>query len=80
MSETHNGNRFVRVVTHWRDPATGESTTFYSRNFLRNTVRRVTSTSIPVYVNPTNPEEYFMDLSPAGRKAVESATSSGGVG
>jgi hypothetical protein len=80
MSETHNGNRFVRVVSEWRDPATGESRTFYSRNFLRNTVRRVTSTSIPVYVDPINAEEYFMDLSPAGRKAVESATSSGGVG
>jgi hypothetical protein len=72
MSETHNGNRFVRVVTEWRDPATGESRTFYSRNFLRNTVRRVTSTSIPVYVDTTNPEDYFMDLSPARRKAVDS--------
>jgi hypothetical protein len=73
MSETHNGNRFGRVVTEWRDPVTGESRTFYSRNFLRNTVRRVTSTSIPVYLDTTNPEDYFMDLSPAGTKAVESA-------
>jgi len=71
LSETHNGNRFERVVTEWRDPATGESLTFYSRNFLRNTARRVSSSCIPVYVDPTNPEDYFMDLSQAGRKAVE---------
>lgn len=62
-TEEHNGNHYVQVVSEWRDPVTDELHIFLSEKFLRDPSYLIRSTSIAVYVDPANFDNYSMDLS-----------------
>lgn len=62
-SEEHNGDHFIQVVSQWRDPVTDELYTFLSEPFGRDPSQRIRSTSISVFVDPRNFENYYMELS-----------------
>jgi hypothetical protein len=55
------------VVSAWRNPETDEVHTFQSDAIRRDPSTFVRTTSIPVFVNPSDLSEYFMDLSSSDR-------------
>jgi hypothetical protein len=52
-----------QIVSQWCDPRTNELTLFYSKNLWFDPSRYVDSKTITVYLDPTNPQNYLMDLS-----------------
>lgn len=70
-SESHDNNRhYVQVVSEWRDPVTDQVYEFLSRDFANDPSERIRSSTIAVFVNPNNFQDYYMDLSSAkARKA-----------
>jgi len=69
-SESHgdNNRHYVRVVSEWRDPVTDQVYEFLSRDFANDPSERIRSSTIAVFVNPNNFEDYYMDLGSSTRK------------
>lgn len=63
-----------RIVSEWRDPKTDEVHSFCSEPSGRDPSTLVRTTTVAVFVNPTNLKEYYMDLSFHATEAKPSST------
>lgn len=72
-SESHNNRHFVRVVSEWRDPMTDRVYEFLSRDFANDPSERIRSSTIAVFVDPNNFEDYYMDLSYSAKTKKDSS-------
>lgn len=58
-----NGSHPYRIFAQWHDAQGNEVHMFRSGSIWYDPTRYITSTSIPVYLDPAKPSRYFMDLS-----------------
>jgi hypothetical protein len=58
-----NGRYPWRIVTQWKNPATGEIHLFHSENLWFDPTAHVTSKQVIVYMDSRNPKRYYIDVS-----------------
>ncbi|MDP5240807.1 DUF3592 domain-containing protein [Uliginosibacterium sp. 31-16] len=58
-----NGANPWRIVCQWQDPKTTKLHMFFSQNLWFNPESRIDRQSIPVFIDPLNPQSYFVDTS-----------------
>lgn len=58
-----NGRSPYRVVTQWQDPASSRLRRFESHNLWFDPTQFIKQKEIKVYVDPSDPQKYYMDLS-----------------
>lgn len=58
-----NGKSPYQIVCQWQNPVTSDLHVFRSGNLWFDPSSHITSDSIPVYINPTNPRQYWVDTS-----------------
>ena len=58
-----NGHYPYRVVAQWLDATTNDLFVFRSDNLWFDPSRFVQDRKIPVYIDPSNPSSYYVDLS-----------------
>jgi hypothetical protein len=57
-----NGRYPFRVLTHWLNPSTSELHIFKSNNLWFDPSSYIKSKKITVFIDPSNPKKYLMDL------------------
>ena len=58
-----NGAYPWRIVTQWKNPATGELHLFHSENIWFDPSAHISSKRITVYLDPANQKKYYVDIS-----------------
>jgi hypothetical protein len=58
-----NGRHPFRLLTQWQDPATSQVHVFESHNLWFDPAQYIKQKEITVYLDRTNPNKYYMDLS-----------------
>ncbi|MEQ9546792.1 MAG: DUF3592 domain-containing protein [Marinobacter sp.] len=58
-----NGKSPYQIVCQWQNPVTSDLHVFRSGNLWFDPSSHISSDSIPVYINPTNPKQYWVDTS-----------------
>ena len=58
-----NGKSPYQIVCQWQNPVTSDLYVFRSDNLWFDPSGHISSESIPVYINPTNPRQYWVDTS-----------------
>lgn len=58
-----NGKSPYQIVCQWQNPVTSDIHVFRSGNLWFDPSSHIPGESIPVYINPTNPRQYWVDTS-----------------